>query len=439
MKKNQLLIVLLLISLTFHIGLSTATGAERIWNGEEAVVFALKNSPDSAIAQKKIEAANALVRQSRSGNYPRINLSSSYTQTNNPMYSFGNILNQQEFTTDIDFNDPGVTDNLQLKAELKYRLFNGGTTQASIEAAEALREGAELKLQATHNRLAFEVVRFYHMIIQAEEMVHARKSGIEAIEASLAVAKARYDAGDLLKQNLLNIQLQKARAQEELISANHTLALAKRGFATILGLDDAELSIKATDSDRQERPAVLDMENRPELKQMASLIRAAEANVKKAERTRYPSIDGFANYQVNSGTVTDGSGDSWMAGIRIDYLLFDGNNRNSSIEKAKAQLLVAKEQKRKLMLNINLEIEQARLKLTQSEERLKVTENMVGTAIESARLTRARFKEGVVLASELIDAENRLTEAHVLHSSANAMQKIAIAELRRALGLTQFN
>ncbi len=40
-------------------------------------------------------------------------------------YSFGNILNQGAFDNSIDFNDPGRTDNLNLKAEIAYRLYNG--------------------------------------------------------------------------------------------------------------------------------------------------------------------------------------------------------------------------------------------------------------------------------------------------------------------------
>lgn len=439
MKPIQQTIVLSLIFLLAPISLLSAAETGKEWNARDAVAFALKNSPDSSIAQKKIEAAQAFIQQSSSGKYPRINLSSSYTQTNNPMYSFGNILNQQEFSQDIDFNDPGRTDNLQLKAELKYRIFQGGSIQASIQAAENRKESMMFMLQAVHNKLGFEVVRLYHSIIQAQEMVHARKSGLDAIHASLEVATARYEAGDLLRQNLLNIQLQKSRAKEELISANHSLALTKRAFFNLLGLESGDQKIQSSDLDQQEQPETTTPVNRPELKQYNLLVQVAEAGLKQVKGARYPAIDAFANYQVNTGFETDGTGNSWMAGIQVDYLLFDGKRTESRISKARIQLQETLELKRKLQLNINLEYEQARLKLQQARERLTVTENMVDTAIESARLTRARFKEGVVLASELIDAETRLTEARVHKSSANAMRKIAIADLRRAIGLPQFN
>jgi outer membrane protein TolC len=90
-------------------------------------------------------------------------------------------------------------------------------------------------------------------------------------------------------------------------------------------------------------------------------------------------------------------------------------------------------------LAFNLEREQAALTLNQEEERLKVTGKMVESATESARLARLRFKEGVLLSSELINTENRLTDARLSHALATSSRKIAIADLRRAVGLAQFN
>jgi outer membrane protein TolC len=63
---------------------------------------------------------------------------------------------------------------------------------------------------------------------------------------------------------------------------------------------------------------------------------------------------------------------------------------------------------------------------------------MVEVAEESAKLSRIRFQEGVILASELIDAEARLTDALAGRTTARAENRIAIANLRRATGSNQF-
>ena len=60
-------------------------------------------------------------------------------------------------------------------------------------------------------------------------------------------------------------------------------------------------------------------------------------------------------------------------------------------------------------------------------------------AEESANLSRERFKEGIILSSELIDVENRLTDAMVRGTLARAARRIAVANLRKATGLMQFD
>ena len=86
-----------------------------------------------------------------------------------------------------------------------------------------------------------------------------------------------------------------------------------------------------------------------------------------------------------------------------------------------------------------LEIRQAVLTLDQTDKRCQVTEKMVASAQESARLFRERFKAGLVLSSELIDTENRLTDALVRQAMANAEYRIAVSNLRRACGLLQYS
>jgi len=87
---------------------------------------------------------------------------------------------------------------------------------------------------------------------------------------------------------------------------------------------------------------------------------------------------------------------------------------------------------------MDFEVQQADLTYKQAEQRLQVTEKMFEQALESARLSRIRFKEGVILASDLMNIETRLTEAQVRQTVAKSAIKVAVADLRRATGLPQF-
>lgn len=410
------------------------------WTVVEAVHFALKNNPDAGVALHRVNKAKAAIDQAQAAFHPRLGIDVEYGQTNNPMYSFGNILNQGSFSNDIDFNDPGTTDDLHLAASLQYRLYNGGRDQAGLRMARAGHLAREKQQTAILSGLAYEVVRSFYTIIQAREIVAARESAVTAIATSLAVARARYETGNLLKTDLLDIEVQQATSHEQLIEARHALDLAKRAFLNMLGITSNDVQLDIAQQFPQAVPDSPDGSMRPELQSLNARVTAARERQELAKGGYFPTADLYAGYQVDQGiTYDNNSGNSWKAGVRLNYTLYEGNSTSAAIAAIGAEINQVRELKRKMELTIALEIEQAKLSLQQAQERLQVTAKMMKLAEESARLSRERFKQGVVLTSDLMDAENRLTDARVHRSIAKAAKAIAIADLRRASGLPQFN
>lgn len=408
------------------------------WTPENAVSFALANNPDTAISKQRIMAAQAAVKEATAAFYPRVDLNASYLQTNNPMYSFGNILNQGVFDETIDFNDPGTSDNLHMDATISYRLYNGGRDQAGLAAAEAGKAATLHEMEVVRSQLAFAVVKTFFTIVQAEETLQARKSAVESIGASVAVARARMEAGDLLKADLLNLEVHQSEANENLIQAQHGADITKRAFLNLMGLKQGDINITPNCDTEQLIPHDLSFEKRSELKQLAATINSTEAMIRKAKGGYYPTAEAYAGYQIDQGYELDGSSNSWQAGVKLNLNLFAGRQTESQVAVTKARLAEQEQQLRKLSLAINLEVEKAKLALEQAQQRLLVTEKMVEQAEESATLNRERFKEGLVLSSELIDVENRLINAKVRRTLARAAKRIAVADLRRAVGLDQF-
>ncbi len=435
---NTFLLFFLFVSPLVSVASEDISAVPDVWTARNSVAFSLANSPDSRVALQRMNMAAAAVDQARVGYYPNVDISAQYGQTNNPMYSFGNILNLGTFNSSINFNDPGRTDDLNLRAGVEYRFYNGGRDQAGVEAAEAEVSRSRTERDAIHDRLAFEVVRSFQSMVQAQEMLAARNASIEAIRASLAVARARYKAGDLLRIDLLNLEVQESSASESIILAEHGLELSQKIFLNLLGLQDGAVGIDSTRDCDQSIPQERSYRLRPELQSFDYAEEAAIANVTAARGGNLPTVDGFASYQYDKGFVTDGSGDSWMAGVKVNYRLFEGKRTSADVANAMAALATIRAQRVKLELGMDLEVKQADLSYRQAMQRLKVTKKMVEQAEESARLSRSRFKEGVILSSDLIDIEMRLTDARVRQSVASANIKVAKADLRRAMGLSQF-
>ena len=437
MKVNQLLIFMLAVLVSAP-GFATGSKVPDIWTARQAVKFARQNNPDSQLAAQRMLQADALLQKAAVDFYPQVELFGSYSQTNNPMYSFGNILNHGEFSPAIDFNDPGRTDNLGLGVAVQYRFYNGGQDLAKKNATKAGVDLSAAASEAVILNLDFEVFRAFQRIVEGGKISQARQKALEAISSSLAVAQARYDAGDLLKLDLLNLEVEKSQATENLIQAQHSVELAKRVFLTLLGIPGDELKIEVDVTELPALPINPDPAQRPELKKLTAALRAAESQLEAAHGSRLPTVDGFARYQYDQATISDGNGDSWMAGVNLNFKLFDGHQSGADIAWSEAQLGVLRAEQRKLELALGFEVAQAQLTLEMARQRQKVTEKTVAQAIESERLTQARFQAGVLLVSDLIDSENRLTDARVRHVLASSAVQIAIADLRRAAGLSQY-
>jgi len=90
-----------------------------------------------------------------------------------------------------------------------------------------------------------------------------------------------------------------------------------------------------------------------------------------------------------------------------------------------------------MRLAIDLEVQQARLNVQTARSRVEVSSKAVELASESAQLTRYRFEQGLALPTQLIDSETALTAARVRQAQARADHLIAIAAVRKALGLPQ--
>jgi len=413
--------------------------ATTVWSIDEAVATALEHSPDTQIARERIKGAQAMVAQTDSAWLPQLSLHGAYTETNSPMMAFGSILNQRAFNFGLDFNHPGRIDNLNTNGILAYNIYAGGRATAQRHAAQAGASAATHDLQAAQQALTAEVVKAILTVQKARQATVAVEAGVKAYEAAVSAARARYEAGQMLKADLLSLEVQLAQTRESLIAIRQGAQLAQSAFYYVLGLEASNEMAEFMADDpalaRLALPTSLDYSTRPELLGLEERLKAAEAMVIAARGGRKPTVNAFASYQYDQGWILNRHGDSWLAGVTVDLNVFDGGLTSGKIRQTSAEVNQVKAMLRKAKLGIGLEVQQARDTHTNALERMAVSAQSVAQAEESAALTRARFKSGAVLTAEMIGVESRLIESRLRQTVAQADERAALVELRRALGL----
>jgi outer membrane protein TolC len=406
------------------------------WTLERALQQALTSNPDARLAQQRIVAAQAGLEQANAAFWPRLQLQSSYTGSDNPMLAFGSILNQRAYSSSLNFNDVPSVDDLNARGLVTVPLYAGGRNTATRKAAKANTDAARQDNAAVRNALGFEVSRAFYTVLKTRQFIRAAEAGVNSFDASLTVAKKRLDGGTLLKSGVLDIEVRLAQAREELVRARNANALAVRVLRNLLGIEKGEFEV-ADAAPATQAPDSGDFSGRPELAASRHRERAAQEQARAAKGGYLPRVNAFGSVDYDYGWKYDNGGGSYTAGALLQWDLWDGKMTRAKVAEANSNLESAREEQRKLLLALDLEVEQARLDLKAANERLSVTDQAVAQAAESAGLTRARFEQELALPTQLIDVEAALLAARVRRAEAEADRQIAIAAVRKALALPQ--
>jgi outer membrane protein len=414
------------------------TRAADIWTLERSLDYALAHNPDARIAQQRIAAVQAGLEQANSAFWPKLQIESSYTRTDNPMLAFGSILNQRSYSSSLNFNDVPDVDNLNARGVVTVPIYAGGRNVAGRQAAKANTEAAKLERAAVRNALGFEVSRAFHTVLKTGQFIRATEAAVNSFESNLGIASKRLDGGTLLKSDVLDVEVRLTQAREDLVRARNANTLAVRALRNLLGIEEGEFTVADT------APAVSvpnsgDFAQRPELAAARERESAAQAQVRGMKSGYQPRVSAFGSLDYDYGWVNDGDGKSYTAGVLLQWDLWDGFSIRAKTREAKANLESAHEEQRKLRLALDFEVEQARLELKAADERLAVSTKTVEQATESASMTRNRFEQGLALSTQLIDSETALLTVRVRRAEAESDQRIAVAALRKALALPQLD
>jgi len=420
------------------LGCSLALNAAEPWTLGRALDYALAHNPDARIARQRIAAAQAGLEQANSTFWPRFQVLSGYTRTDNPMMAFGSILNQRSYSSSLNFNDVPSVDDLNAQGIVTVPLYAGGRNVAGQRAAKANTEAAKQESAAVCNELGFEVSRAFHTVLKTRRFIQAALAAVNSYETNVAVAGKRLEGGTLLKSDVLDMEVRLAQAREDLVRARNANTLAERALRNLLGIEGGDF-IVANAAPPVSAPPSGDCSQRPELAAAREHESAAQAQVRVTKSGYQPRVNAFGSLDYDYGWVNRGDGKNYTAGVMAQWDLWDGFLTRSKAREAEAHLESAREEQRKLRLALDLEVEQARFALKDADERLAVSGKAVEQAEESASLTRNRFEQGLALATQLIDCETALLAARVRRAEAESDRRIAIAALRKALAWPQLD
>jgi outer membrane protein TolC len=435
---------------TLLLTLSKLVFAESVvqsYNLEQVIDLALANNPELSIMQARIDQADAQLGQSMASFYPQLKTSLSYQYSNNPAQAFAMLIAERRLNfAGTNFNQPGFVEDYRPQVTASYSLFRGGQDYYQSQAAKLSVEASEYEKSATRNRLLSNVTAAYYGELAAIDAHRISQRAIQAVQSELNQSQVRFDAGTVLKSDVLSLQVQLAEAKEQDIQSANAIEMAQNMLKTLLGLSvNDEFAINENQTSvLPAAPAGFDgllneaLSHHPELKAAENRVAIAEKQLSAAQATHLPRADAFVNYGSDSKNLTYNSNrDNMSAGVMVELDLFTGFASQEKIKKAEHELTAAHESARQTHLRIENQLKSAQLRLQEALSRVQVSAVAVQSAEEALRLVNEQRQAGVVTVTRYLEAEVARDRANTRQISSRYDALRAEAELKQAIGFWQ--
>jgi outer membrane protein TolC len=180
-------------------------------------------------------------------------------------------------------------------------------------------------------------------------------------------------------------------------------------------------------------------DKRPELKSMNYRVQASEKGITAAKSDWFPQIYlvGDYNYARPNPRILptqDKFNGTWDVSISMSLNLWNWGATIDKTDQAKAQFEQAKDSFKIIKDRVTLEVTQNFLNVQKSKEKMTVAEQSVSQAEENYRITDEKFKNGLALNSDLLDAEVALLRAKTNYIQSIVDYELAQAQLKKSIG-----
>ena len=230
-----------------------------------------------------------------------------------------------------------------------------------------------------------------------------------------------------------------------LLDATNNIDISLYNLNNILGIPvNTKLEPKAIIELKQpEIPKLEDLikaskQNRSDLKSLDFRIKSGEAGITLSKAGWYPQLNFTANYlyaNPNSRifpSVEKFKG-TWDLGITLSYDIWNWKLTSYQTKQAEANLEQTRIAKELTENNIDLEVSQNYKSLLSVTAKMKLTKETVEQAKENYRVTNEKYKSGLLLNSEVVDAETSLLLAEINNITTIADYLIVIARLEKSI------
>ena len=373
---------------------------------EDFVLFAMLNRPTVAATYQDWVASVERITVERSLPDPRLT-----------------------FSTDIQEMLMGVMPGLMVD------LPGPGRLRAAAAVAGAESHARYFEFEAAVLKSAFDVKRAYYQLYFLEQRIAVNRDTLLLLRDVEKLARTQNEVGTATLQDVLRAQMEAERLETEIANLEDSRGALLAEFKASLGLTAPEPTPplpKQFASTELRVPldelwAVAAKRN-PRLQRMAAEVRAAEAFITVAHRSRVPDFSAGIEADVKANPVIF----TPQLGVTLPIWR---DKIAAQIVSAQAGKLAAEARLTAEEIDLAVEFAQRGFMLRESTRNMSLlSERLLPKARQSLEVARSSYAAGKSGYLDLTDAQRTLLEFQLAEIEARTQRELALAELSLLIG-----
>ncbi|RZD16389.1 MAG: TolC family protein [Candidatus Acididesulfobacter guangdongensis] len=378
---------------------------------KQAFLYALKHNKLIKIAKYKLQSSVYEENEAFSGFLPKINFNEIYMNTNNPLYAFGNILNQRDLTnqnTDYYFSpsfldNPGMIQNYESNFQIEEPIFMGGKIYLGYKRAALNKDALKKNLTESQQKVLYDVAKAYYSADLALKYVHLMKNMVKTMRVYKDLTINLYKQGQVVSSDVLRAKVALASMKEKLMAADKNYRLALYYLNITAGIPINTEFTLSTDLKFKPFKKIISVKTlqskafkyRPDYKAMSLNKKNMALGITEAEGKFLPKISAAYNYYSNAPTFHPGDAYSYMFTVMFHFNIFSGMYDYNNLEKSKAAFNTAAEYKSLFKDKIEMQVRNAYLKYKTDLINTNVAKLAALNAKKTLKITKNRYDAGI--------------------------------------------
>jgi len=404
---------------------------------DRLVTEALDHNQDLALATARLDEARALARVADAQQMPSVDAGFQRDRTRISGAS----------ATPLPAGTPLERNNYRGQLNVAYELDLWGRLSSTAKAAHAELLATTAARETVRIALTTDVAQSYYALIALDAQVAATRKSLALRTDNLRLQRVRADAGLINDFALRQLEAEVAAAQAQLPALERRRTSEELSLGVLLGrspralindavVRDAERGALATPVVPADLPSTL-LLRRPDVAAAEQRLIAANARISAARAALFPRIglSGFLGSEsAELANLFSGPARIWQLGFALAQPIFQGGRLFGEIEAVKARERQALAQYQKTLQTAFRETHDSLVAQAKAREIFDAENTRARALVESLRLARIRYENGLTSQLEVLDAERNLLSAELNRSDALRAQRAAIADVVKAVG-----